>query len=42
MRHKDSRRTNRYYHEWSETLVDAVRNIDNVVPLAKKAGEEEE
>ena len=35
MRHKDSRSTDRYYHEWSEDLLDVVDRMDNVVPLRK-------
>jgi integrase len=35
MRHKDRRSTDRYTHEWAEDLVEAVRQIDNVVPLKK-------
>lgn len=44
MRHRDAQSTNRYYHEWSENLVDAVRKIDVKnsafvvpLPLPKKA-----
>lgn len=38
MRHKDATSTNRYYHEWSENLVDAVKKIDTakVIPLEVK------
>jgi integrase len=37
MRHRDAQSTNRYYHEWAENLVDAVKKIDTVVSIDKKA-----
>lgn len=33
MRHRDAQSTNRYYHEWAENLVDAVKKIDSVVKM---------
>ena len=33
VRHKDSRSTDNYYHAYSETLLNAVRKIDNVYDI---------
>ena len=33
MRHRDTRSTDNYYHAYSETLLNAVRKIDNVYDM---------
>jgi hypothetical protein len=33
MRHRDTRSTDNYYHVYSETLLNAVQKIDNVVDI---------
>jgi hypothetical protein len=40
MRHKDSRSTDRYYHEWTDQLVQVVQDMENVI-LIRKAKEGE-
>lgn len=33
MRHRDKRSTDNYYHAYTETLLDVVQRMDNVVDL---------